>query len=121
MDEKLITRTIRSLRLSKKISLDILSKLSGLSPGYLSKVERSEKAPPLSTLNKIALALGTELSYLLKEESDEVVPPYMLGIRLKRRPIPTACSRSNLRNQLVRPEAFLMNLYLLSNRVPLRG
>jgi transcriptional regulator with XRE-family HTH domain len=70
MDEKFISRSIRNARLKKKLSLEKLSNLSGLSPGYLSKVERSEKAPPLSTLSKIALALDVDLAHLLREEAD---------------------------------------------------
>ena len=85
MDEKLITRTIRTLRKKNKISLDKLSKLSGLSPGYLSKVERSEKAPPLSTLDKIALALGVELSDLLREDSDVVEDTQLAIVRKNQR------------------------------------
>jgi transcriptional regulator with XRE-family HTH domain len=69
MDEKLISRSIRKARHKKKLSLERLSELSGLSPGYLSKVERSEKAPPISTLSKIALALDVDLPLLLGEES----------------------------------------------------
>jgi transcriptional regulator with XRE-family HTH domain len=70
MDEKLIARSIRTARLKKKLSLEKLSALSGLSTGYLSKVERSEKAPPLSTLSKIALALDIDLANLLMEDAD---------------------------------------------------
>ena len=70
MDEKIISRSIRNARLRKKLSLEKLSDLSGLSPGYISKVERSEKAPPLSTLSKIALALDVDLAHLLREEAD---------------------------------------------------
>jgi transcriptional regulator with XRE-family HTH domain len=72
MDEKLIARTIRTIRRRRKLSLQKLSSISGLSPGYLCKVERSEKAPPLSTLSKIALALDVDLSRLLMEESDVI-------------------------------------------------
>jgi transcriptional regulator with XRE-family HTH domain len=70
MDEKLIVRSIRAARRKKKLSLAKLSALAGLSTGYLSKLERSEKAPPISTLSKIALALDLDLASLLREHAD---------------------------------------------------
>jgi len=72
MDESSIARNIKSLRLSKKISLEELGKLTGLTRGYLSKVERSHKAPPLSTLNKIALTLGVDVTSFLKDNTEKV-------------------------------------------------
>lgn len=73
MDENIIARNIRAIRSSKKLSLQKLSSVSGLSSGYLSKIERSEKAPPLSTLSKIALALDVNVSRLLMEDPDEIM------------------------------------------------
>lgn len=70
MDEKIIAKTIRTTRRKKKLSLAMLSALAGISTGYLSKLERSEKAPPISTLSKIALALDLDLASLLMEETD---------------------------------------------------
>lgn len=64
MDEELITRNIKKLRKQKKMTLQHLSDLTGLTKGYLSKVERSSKAPPYSTLTKIAGAIGIEVNLL---------------------------------------------------------
>ena len=72
MDERSIARNINALRLNKKMSLDELSQLTGLTKGYLSKIERSHKAPPLSTLNKIALNMDVDVTFLLKENTEEV-------------------------------------------------
>ena len=72
MNERSIAKNIKNLRLNKKISLDKLSQLTGLTKGYLSKIERSHKAPPLSTLNKIALTLDVDVTFFLKENSEEV-------------------------------------------------
>jgi transcriptional regulator with XRE-family HTH domain len=72
MDERLIARNIKALRQNKKMSLDVLSHLTGLTKGYLSKIERSRKAPPLSTLNKIALTMDVDVTYFLKENAEEV-------------------------------------------------
>ncbi len=67
MDEKIICRNIKKLRKQNQLTLEKLANLTGLTKGYLSKVERSEKAPPYSTLNKIAGALGLEVTRFFEE------------------------------------------------------
>jgi len=59
---------LRSIRRKKNISLPRLAKITGFSKGYLSKVERSNRLPPVSTLQEIAYALGMELMELLEEK-----------------------------------------------------
>src|SRR4030042_6894430 len=71
MYEKQIVEKIKRIRQGKKMSLEKLAKLAGLTKGYISKIEHSQKAPPLSTLIKIAEALGTEASLLIAERSSE--------------------------------------------------
>lgn len=51
------------------ITLDDLSKMTGLSIGYLSKLERSESAPPFSTLQTLARNLNITLSELIEDET----------------------------------------------------
>ena len=63
MGEELIARNIHHLRKQRKITLDRLAELTGLTKGYLSKIERSEKAPPYSTLNKIAAKVFSYPNY----------------------------------------------------------
>ena len=70
MDEHLIAENIKALRKQKKITLQELADLTNLTKGYLSKIERSKKAPPYSTLNKIAMALGIDAAFLLGERLD---------------------------------------------------
>lgn len=70
MDEELIAGNIKTLRKQRKMTLEKLGELTGLTKGYLSKVERSEKAPPYSTLNKIASALEVDAAFLLGERLD---------------------------------------------------
>lgn len=48
---------IKEVRLEKNMTLETLSKLSGISKGHLSKIERQEREPKISTLIQIALAL----------------------------------------------------------------
>ena len=70
MDEDIIARNIKTLRKQRKITLEKLGDLTGLTKGYLSKIERSKKAPPYSTLNRIALALNVDAAFLLGERLD---------------------------------------------------
>jgi transcriptional regulator with XRE-family HTH domain len=64
-NEELICKKIRNLRLNKNMTLDDLAKSIDLSKSYISKLERSKKSPPISTLYKIATALGTDLNFLI--------------------------------------------------------
>jgi transcriptional regulator with XRE-family HTH domain len=67
MDEKLINDRIKRLRLSKKITLESLAKMTGFTTGYISRIENSDTAPPISTLSKIAQALEVDISFFLSE------------------------------------------------------
>jgi len=69
MDEKDIVENIRRIRQEQGISLSRLAKLTGVTKGYLSKIENSTKVPPFSTLIKIASALRTDVNLLLSENS----------------------------------------------------
>jgi transcriptional regulator with XRE-family HTH domain len=59
---------IREIRKAIGLSLDKLAQKTGFTKGYLSKVENSDKAPPISTLVVLAEALGTTMSELFGEE-----------------------------------------------------
>ena len=62
MKEEVIAGNIRRIRQQKNMTIQMLADLTGLSKGYLSKVERSKNAPPFSTVNRIALALNVDLA-----------------------------------------------------------
>ncbi len=57
---------IRKVRLEKNMTLETLSRLSGISKGHLSKIERQERDPKLTTMIMIAKALKVEVSDLYK-------------------------------------------------------
>ena len=59
---------LRAIRRTKNLSLPQLAKMTGFSKGYLSKIERSNNLPPVSTLQGIAYALGMELMELLDKQ-----------------------------------------------------
>jgi len=62
-----IIEKIKSLREEKGFSLNKFSEMTGLSKGYLSKIENAVNFPPLSTLNRIAIALGVDLTYFFTQ------------------------------------------------------
>lgn len=72
MHEEFIALNIKALREQKKMTLQELADMSGLTKGYLSKIERSKKAPPYSTLNRIATALGVDAAFLLGENLENL-------------------------------------------------
>ncbi len=71
MNEAIIAENIKKSRLGKQLSVEQLAKRAGLTKGYVSKIENSDKAPPLSTLTKIASALNTDVGALLSGNSEK--------------------------------------------------
>jgi transcriptional regulator with XRE-family HTH domain len=69
MNEAIIAENIKKGRLELQLSVEQLAKRAGLTKGYVSKIENSDKAPPLSTLTKIASALNTDVGALLSGNS----------------------------------------------------
>ena len=61
MREKLLTKRLKEIRQSKKLTLERLAKLTGLSKGYLSEIENSDQPPPIYTLSRISRALGIDI------------------------------------------------------------
>lgn len=70
MDEKQVAQNIKKIREVRKMSLQQLARLTGLTKGYISKIENSHKAPPFSTLTKIANALNTDIALFLAENTE---------------------------------------------------
>jgi transcriptional regulator with XRE-family HTH domain len=81
MDERSIAKKVKVLRIKNGMSLEELAKLSGLTRGYLSKIERSHKAPPLSTLNKIAVTLGVQLPFFLQDDTERAEDSQLVIVR----------------------------------------
>jgi transcriptional regulator with XRE-family HTH domain len=69
--ESEIGKRIKGFRSLKRITLEQLAAQTGFTKGYLSRIEKSEKAPPVSTLGIIARALGITISSLLGEENQQ--------------------------------------------------
>jgi transcriptional regulator with XRE-family HTH domain len=65
-DDSTFGTTVRRLREEKKIGLRKFAQMVGMSPTYLSKVERDEFAPPAEDkVRAIADALGQDADELL--------------------------------------------------------
>jgi transcriptional regulator with XRE-family HTH domain len=69
--ESEIGRRIRASRINKKFTLEQLANQTGFTRGYLSRIEKSQKSPPLSTLGIIARVLGITISFLVGEEEQQ--------------------------------------------------
>jgi transcriptional regulator with XRE-family HTH domain len=67
LPEHEIGKNIRMIRKLKELTLEDLAGKTGFTKGYLSKVENSEKAPPVSTLLNIARAMDVGMSSLFGE------------------------------------------------------
>ena len=63
---------IRKIRQNQNMSLETLSKLSGISKGHLSKIERQERDPKLTTIILISKALKVDITELYKIRNQSV-------------------------------------------------
>ncbi len=66
--ESEIGRRIKASRINRKFTLEQLARQTGFTKGYLSRIEKSEKSPPLATLGIIARVLGITMSFLVGED-----------------------------------------------------
>ena len=78
-----VTQKIKDLRSKKGLSLAQLARLTGYPKGHLSKIENSENVPKISTLQKIATALGVDLVYLFSNNHINQVNTKIIINRIK--------------------------------------
>ncbi len=71
LDESEIGPKIKQLRQERGLNLLELAQETGFTKGYLSKVENSKKAPPVSTLITISTALGVNLATIFSDEENK--------------------------------------------------
>lgn len=69
-----IGHALKICRSAKKLSLDELAERAGLSQSYLSMIESGKREPTLSSIEKVAKALGvpTPILLFLAAEKGEV-------------------------------------------------
>lgn len=80
-----IGRRIRALRVERDVTLDQLAREVKLTKGQLSKIENGKVSCPVSTLMRVATALGVHVSDLF--EGDETQARAVLVKRGERKPI----------------------------------
>jgi transcriptional regulator with XRE-family HTH domain len=73
LEEKLITKRLKEIRLGKKLTLENLAKLTGFTKGYLSQIENSSQPPPIYTLSRISNALGVDVTEFFGQSSKVTV------------------------------------------------
>lgn len=62
-------KNIKQIRESKNIGVNELSRISGISAGYISALERDEKRnPSVNTLERLAQALGVTIDDIMKTD-----------------------------------------------------
>jgi transcriptional regulator with XRE-family HTH domain len=60
---------IRQARAKRSITLETLARRTGLTTGYLSKIERNLNNPPIATISRIATALGVKITDFFEDTS----------------------------------------------------
>lgn len=88
MEVSEISEKIRQLRKKHALTLDQMAEKTGLSKGYLSKIEnaKNEHFPPFSTLSRIANALAVKVAWLLTDD-EESEAKYFILRKAERMPI----------------------------------
>ena len=71
VEETELGKIIQQYRINKGLTLQELADKSGLTKGYLSKIEKAKKAPPVSTLINLAKALNITISEVFGETGDK--------------------------------------------------
>lgn len=91
----IIGNKLKDVRLKKNLSLDNVSKLTGVSKGMLGQIERGLSNPTVSTLWKISTGLKVSFSSFINEENDtlkiihksDIVPLKEEGSKMKLYPV----------------------------------
>lgn len=68
-----IGSSLRSLRKSKKVTLQQMARETGLSTGYLSNIERNVTSPTLTNIQRICEVLNSSLGDLLERNAEEKI------------------------------------------------
>lgn len=77
MNEQLLAKRIKEMRLNRGMTLEQVGKIAGLSKSLLSKVENCQVSPPISTLSRIASALSVPIGYFFEEECRQHLAVYV--------------------------------------------
>ncbi len=72
--EMAIGTRLRSLRISRSLTLDELALTSGVSRAMISRIERGEASPTAALLARVCAALGLSLSAFFADDGDAASP-----------------------------------------------
>ena len=72
-----VNKRLKDFREQKKMTLTELAQKTGFSKGYLSKIENTTKAPPVSTLIKLSKVLNVSISEIFGE-AQQRTPAYLI-------------------------------------------
>jgi len=78
---------LQALRKAQDLSLDDLSRRSGVSKSMLSEVERNRSNPTIAVLWRLASALGVSLTDFLAEKASESSPPALTLVAAQATPV----------------------------------
>lgn len=78
-----IGQRIRTLRKRRGLSLRALSEECGLSFNAISRIERGENSPTVSTLHRLATALGVPITSFFRQEAERMTAFVKAGERLR--------------------------------------
>lgn len=92
---------LRELRRRRRVALTGLAQRAGLSPGYLSQVERDLAVPSTTALSRLSEVLDVPLSYFF-EPSAERLPEHFVVRRRQRRTV--IYPGSSVRSELLVPD-----------------
>lgn len=70
--EKMIISNIRRLRLEKKMTQEELAIKANFQTGYIGGIETGDRFPKVENLNRIAIALGVDLGYLVSPKAYQI-------------------------------------------------
>ena len=86
--DRLMGVRLRALRKVRRMSIQDLSGISGLSTGMLSQIERGLSTPSIGSLRSVAASLQTPISWFFLPDAEEATPRYIVrrasqrGLRL---------------------------------------
>lgn len=116
-----IGKRIRQARSTQGLTIEALARRIGVTKGFVSKLERGEKAPAIGTLINLANALRLDVSALL--EPDEA--PHRVSYVKKRERVPTTgeatalgYAYASLAHRLKRKHMEPFIMYLPSKPIP---
>lgn len=71
--DALLARRLHQERVTRRLTLGALAKSSGVTKGYLSKLERAQASPSVATLLRLCDALGMSIGELFEEHTANLV------------------------------------------------